>query len=114
MAAPMRDTFLPFSKPAVGDEEINEIIDSIRSGWFRKRQKRVSHWGGHPTFFRVPPLIHTTSNSQNKPKKRVIPARNFKAATHAKVDSRDRLFLITQSFKESGDPGYGGHRWLQL
>ncbi len=29
----MRDTFLPFSRPAVGDAEINEIIDSIRSGW---------------------------------------------------------------------------------
>lgn len=29
----MRDTFLPFARPAVGDDEINEIIDSIRSGW---------------------------------------------------------------------------------
>src|SRR5438067_1211766 len=29
----MRETFLPFSRPAVGQEEIDEIIDSIRSGW---------------------------------------------------------------------------------
>ncbi len=29
----MRDSFLPFARPAVGDDEINEIIDSIRSGW---------------------------------------------------------------------------------
>lgn len=29
----MRQTFLPFAKPAVGDDEINEIIDSIKSGW---------------------------------------------------------------------------------
>ncbi len=29
----MRDSFLPFAKPAVGDDEINELIDSIRSGW---------------------------------------------------------------------------------
>jgi dTDP-4-amino-4,6-dideoxygalactose transaminase len=29
----MRNTFLPFSRPSVGDAEINEIADSIRSGW---------------------------------------------------------------------------------
>jgi len=29
----MRADFLPFSRPAVGQEEIDEIIDSIRSGW---------------------------------------------------------------------------------
>jgi dTDP-4-amino-4,6-dideoxygalactose transaminase len=29
----MRDTFLPFSRPAIGDAEIAELIDSLRSGW---------------------------------------------------------------------------------
>src|SRR2546422_958630 len=29
----MRETFLPFSRPALGDEEIAELVDSIRSGW---------------------------------------------------------------------------------
>lgn len=29
----MRTTFLPFSTPALGDEEINEVVDSLRSGW---------------------------------------------------------------------------------
>lgn len=29
----MRETFLPFSAPALGDEEINEVVDSLRSGW---------------------------------------------------------------------------------
>ncbi len=29
----MRTDFLPFSKPALGDEEINEVVDSLRSGW---------------------------------------------------------------------------------
>jgi dTDP-4-amino-4,6-dideoxygalactose transaminase len=33
MAALMRNSFLPFSRPSVGDAEINEIADSIRSGW---------------------------------------------------------------------------------
>jgi len=28
-----RPSFLPFSRPSVGQEEINEIIDSIQSGW---------------------------------------------------------------------------------
>jgi dTDP-4-amino-4,6-dideoxygalactose transaminase len=29
----MRETFLPFALPSVGEEEIAEVIDSIRSGW---------------------------------------------------------------------------------
>ncbi len=29
----MRTVFLPFSTPALGDEEINEVVDSLRSGW---------------------------------------------------------------------------------
>lgn len=29
----MRKEFLPFSIPAIGEEEINEVVDSLRSGW---------------------------------------------------------------------------------
>jgi dTDP-4-amino-4,6-dideoxygalactose transaminase len=29
----MRATFLPFSIPTIGEEEINEVVDSLRSGW---------------------------------------------------------------------------------
>ena len=29
----MRTSFLPFSTPALGDDEINEVVDSLRSGW---------------------------------------------------------------------------------
>ena len=29
----MRDTFLPFSTPTIEDAEINEVVDSLRSGW---------------------------------------------------------------------------------
>ncbi len=28
-----RETFLPFASPSIGDEEINEVVDSLRSGW---------------------------------------------------------------------------------
>jgi dTDP-4-amino-4,6-dideoxygalactose transaminase len=29
----VRKEFLPFSAPTIGDEEINEVVDSLRSGW---------------------------------------------------------------------------------
>ena len=29
----MRDTFLPFARPAIGEEEIAELVDTLRSGW---------------------------------------------------------------------------------
>ena len=29
----MRKTFLPFSPPSIGEEEIAEVVDSLRSGW---------------------------------------------------------------------------------
>src|SRR5882672_12375610 len=29
----MRDSFLPFARPSIGDGEIAEITDSLRSGW---------------------------------------------------------------------------------
>lgn len=29
----MRQTFLPFSIPSIGEEEIAEVVDSLRSGW---------------------------------------------------------------------------------
>ncbi len=29
----MREKFLPFSTPSIGDDEINEVVDSLRSGW---------------------------------------------------------------------------------
>jgi len=29
----MRDSFLPFSRPTIGEEEVAELLDSINSGW---------------------------------------------------------------------------------
>jgi dTDP-4-amino-4,6-dideoxygalactose transaminase len=29
----VRSEFLPFSTPTIGDDEINEVVDSLRSGW---------------------------------------------------------------------------------
>ena len=33
MRCTRRDSFLPFSLPTIGDEEIAEVVDSLRSGW---------------------------------------------------------------------------------
>jgi len=29
----MRDTFLPFSPPLIGEDEIAEVVDTLRSDW---------------------------------------------------------------------------------
>ena len=29
----MRETFLPFAKPSIGEDEIAELVDSLQSGW---------------------------------------------------------------------------------
>lgn len=42
MTAPhplIRDSFLPFSRPTIGEEEIAELLDSIRSGWLTSGPK---------------------------------------------------------------------------
>jgi dTDP-4-amino-4,6-dideoxygalactose transaminase len=33
MASPMRGSFLPFARPLLGEEEIAEVVDTLRSGW---------------------------------------------------------------------------------
>lgn len=33
MAATVREKFLPFALPAIGEEEIAEVVDTLRSGW---------------------------------------------------------------------------------
>jgi len=33
MAPPMRSAFLPFARPALGEEEIAEVVDTLKSGW---------------------------------------------------------------------------------
>ncbi|MCL4871488.1 MAG: DegT/DnrJ/EryC1/StrS family aminotransferase [Anaerolineae bacterium] len=30
---PVRQTFLPFGAPQIGEQEINEVVDTLRSGW---------------------------------------------------------------------------------
>jgi dTDP-4-amino-4,6-dideoxygalactose transaminase len=50
----MRDTFLPFSPPLIGEEEIAEVVDTLRSDWIttgpkvRRFEKEFSEYVGAP------------------------------------------------------------------
>jgi dTDP-4-amino-4,6-dideoxygalactose transaminase len=35
----MRKDFLPFSPPFIGDQEINEVVDTLQEGWITTGQK---------------------------------------------------------------------------
>lgn len=37
--APVRSEFLPFGVPAIGEEEIAEVVDTLRSGWIGQGKK---------------------------------------------------------------------------
>lgn len=49
---PVRSSFLPFSRPTIGEEEINEVVDSMKSGWLTTGPKvamleeAFSKWSG--------------------------------------------------------------------
>lgn len=36
---PVRDEFLPFALPSIGEEEISEVVDTLRSGWLTSGPK---------------------------------------------------------------------------
>ena len=49
---PVRSSFLPFSRPTIGDKEVEEVCDSLRSGWLTsgpkvaKFEDMFSRWSG--------------------------------------------------------------------
>ncbi|MBU0898244.1 MAG: DegT/DnrJ/EryC1/StrS family aminotransferase [Nanoarchaeota archaeon] len=38
---PIRNEFLPFGKPTIGEEEINEMVDTLKSGWLSMGPKTI-------------------------------------------------------------------------
>ena len=36
-----RDTFIPYNVPDITDAEINEVVDTLRSGWLAKGPKTI-------------------------------------------------------------------------
>jgi dTDP-4-amino-4,6-dideoxygalactose transaminase len=55
----MRDTFLPFSPPAIGQEELDEVIDTLRSDWIttgpktRRFEEAFANFVGAPAALAV-------------------------------------------------------------
>ncbi len=49
---PVREEFLPFSRPTIGQEEIDEVVDSLESGWITtgpkvaRFEQAFSDWSG--------------------------------------------------------------------
>ena len=51
---PRRATFLPFSRPAIGEEEIAEVADTLRSGWITTGPKSARFEEALQAFNEVP------------------------------------------------------------
>ncbi len=57
----MRDTFLPFSTPTIEDAEINEVVDSLRSGWITTGPKVKRFQEAFKAYVGAPYAIPLTS-----------------------------------------------------
>lgn len=60
----MRDTFLPFSPPFLGEEEVNEVVDTLRSDWIttgpktRRFEQEFARCVGAPAALAVTSCTH--------------------------------------------------------
>ncbi|MEZ6122583.1 MAG: DegT/DnrJ/EryC1/StrS aminotransferase family protein [Planctomycetaceae bacterium] len=57
----MRDTFLPFAPPLIGHEEIEEVIDTLRSGWLTTGPKTRRFAEEFQTYTRCPAALTVNS-----------------------------------------------------
>ena len=57
----MRTTFLPFSTPTIEDAEINEVVDSLRSGWITTGPKVKRFEEAFKTYVGAPYAVPLTS-----------------------------------------------------
>lgn len=57
----MRKEFLPFSRPTIGQEEINEVVDSLKSGWITTGPKVQKFENNFARFVRSPYAISVNS-----------------------------------------------------
>ena len=59
----MNDTFLPFALPCVGEEEINEVVDTLRSGWLTTGPKTKHFEEAFAEFVGVPYALAVNSGT---------------------------------------------------
>jgi dTDP-4-amino-4,6-dideoxygalactose transaminase len=59
----MRDKFLPFSPPTIGEEEINEVVDTLRSGWITTGPKVKRFEDDFARFVHAPDALAVSSGT---------------------------------------------------
>jgi dTDP-4-amino-4,6-dideoxygalactose transaminase len=57
----MRSEFLPFSPPLIGEEEIDEVIDTLRSSWITTGPKTVAFEAGFASYVNAPAALALNS-----------------------------------------------------
>ena len=57
----MRSTYLPFAPPLIGAEEIDEVVDTLRSGWLTTGPKARKFEECFAEFFSVPAALALNS-----------------------------------------------------
>src|SRR5690348_9926562 len=63
MTAPSSAPFLPFALPEIGDEEIAEVVDTLRSGWVTTGPKAKRFEAAFTEFLGDPSLESIAVNS---------------------------------------------------
>jgi len=59
----MRDTFLHFSAPSIGEDEINEVVDTLRSDWITTGPKVKRFEGDFAQFVHAPDALAVNSGT---------------------------------------------------
>jgi len=59
----MRSTFLPFSPPSIGEEEISEVVDTLRSDWITTGPKVKRFEEAFATFLGAPAALALNSGT---------------------------------------------------
>ncbi len=57
----MSDDFLPFAKPSIGEEEINEVVETLRSGWLTSGPKTKQFEQAFIDYFQMPHALAVSS-----------------------------------------------------
>jgi dTDP-4-amino-4,6-dideoxygalactose transaminase len=57
----MRDTFLPFSPPLIGEEEIDEVVDTLKSDWITTGPKTKKFEDEFKNYFNAPAALALNS-----------------------------------------------------
>ena len=56
-----RSTFLPFSTPTIGEEEIREVVDTLRSRWITTGPKAKRFESEFATYLQAPGALALSS-----------------------------------------------------